>query len=189
MHEKTNTLGVPTRSDTNRAVQSQKKARSLKFRIYEEEGYTCVEKTKTLIRCAVTAQLICVFVFAYADCSPCSGSDNKYVIRSSFRTLRMCLVVFVFFFELMLYVPVNSNGHTGSCLHFMGLLPNNRMNVLNKYNHLSKPIRFICMDGLTKPLFLGRLRLERVDGRSVVYILFVILHFLCFTSVSCNLEK
>ena len=28
---------------------------------------TPVAKTKTLIRCAVTAQLICVFVFAYAD--------------------------------------------------------------------------------------------------------------------------
>ena len=28
----------------------------------------CVAKTKTLISCAVTAQLICVFVFAYADC-------------------------------------------------------------------------------------------------------------------------
>ena len=27
-----------TRSDTNRAVQSQKMARCLKFRIYEEEG-------------------------------------------------------------------------------------------------------------------------------------------------------
>ena len=25
-------------------------------------------KTKALISCAVTAQLICVFVFAYADC-------------------------------------------------------------------------------------------------------------------------
>ena len=27
----------------------------------------CVAKTKTLINCAVTAQLICVFVFAYAN--------------------------------------------------------------------------------------------------------------------------
>ena len=30
--------GFPTRSDTNRAVQPQKMARGLKFRIYEEEG-------------------------------------------------------------------------------------------------------------------------------------------------------
>ena len=36
-------FGVPTRSDTNRAVQPQKMARGLKFRIKEEEGlyYPC----------------------------------------------------------------------------------------------------------------------------------------------------
>ena len=28
----------------------------------------CVAKTKALISCAVTAQLICAFGFAYADC-------------------------------------------------------------------------------------------------------------------------
>ena len=35
--------GFPARSDTNRAVRSQKMARGLKFRIYEEEGlyYPC----------------------------------------------------------------------------------------------------------------------------------------------------
>ena len=32
------TIWVPTRSDTNGNVQLQKKARSLKFRIKEEEG-------------------------------------------------------------------------------------------------------------------------------------------------------
>ena len=31
-------FGVPTRSDTNRAVQLQKMARLLKFQIYVEEG-------------------------------------------------------------------------------------------------------------------------------------------------------
>ena len=30
-------MWFPNRSDTNQAVQSQKRARSLKFRIYEEE--------------------------------------------------------------------------------------------------------------------------------------------------------
>ena len=37
--------GFPTRSNTNRAVQSQKIARGLKFRIYEVEGlyYPCSE--------------------------------------------------------------------------------------------------------------------------------------------------
>ena len=56
-------LGFPTRSLTNRAVQSQKMAKGLKFRIKEVEG---VGKTKALISFAVTAKLICVFVFAYA---------------------------------------------------------------------------------------------------------------------------
>ena len=39
------TMWFPNRSDTNWAVQAQKLARSLKFRIYEEEGlyYPCSE--------------------------------------------------------------------------------------------------------------------------------------------------
>ena len=39
------TILVPTRSDTNRSVQSQDIARSLKFRMKEEEGlyYPCSE--------------------------------------------------------------------------------------------------------------------------------------------------
>ena len=38
-------LGFPTRSDTNRAVQTQKTATGLKFRIQEVEGlyYICSE--------------------------------------------------------------------------------------------------------------------------------------------------
>ena len=56
-----------TRSDTNQAVQSQKKPRSLKFRIKEEEMYhLCSEKTKALISCAGTEDGLyypsCVFV-------------------------------------------------------------------------------------------------------------------------------
>ena len=54
-------IWVLTIFDTNQAVQLQKKVRSWKFPI-------CVAKTKALISFAVTAKLICVFVFAYADC-------------------------------------------------------------------------------------------------------------------------
>ena len=65
-HEKTQS-GVSTRSDTNRSVLSQKQARS--FGLKKKWDCTvCVAKTKTLISCAVNAQLICVFVFAYAGC-------------------------------------------------------------------------------------------------------------------------
>ena len=63
--------GFPTRSDTNRPVQSQKQARSLKFLdLRRREIHTlstiCVAKTKALISFAVTAKLICAFVFALA---------------------------------------------------------------------------------------------------------------------------
>ena len=39
------------------------------FRLRKKRNCTiCVAKTKALISFAVTAKLICVFVFAYADC-------------------------------------------------------------------------------------------------------------------------
>ena len=58
-------MWFPNRSDTNRPVQAQKRARSLKFQILEEEElyYTCSENKG--------AKLIRVFVFAYADCWFC----------------------------------------------------------------------------------------------------------------------
>ena len=65
------TMWFPNRSDTNRSVQSQEQARSLKFQIKEEEGmyYPCSEnKGDDQLRGYRTAKLICVFVFAYADC-------------------------------------------------------------------------------------------------------------------------
>ena len=54
----------------NPPVQSQKIARSLKFRIFRKKRdcTICVAKTKALISNAVTAKLTCAFVFAYADC-------------------------------------------------------------------------------------------------------------------------
>ena len=63
------TMWFPNRFDTNRAVQAQKLARSLKFWIESRENQqSAYAKTKALISFAVTAKLICVFVFAYADC-------------------------------------------------------------------------------------------------------------------------
>ena len=57
--------GFPTMSNTNRAVQPQREARGLKYRIQEEDGlyYPCREKTMALISFAFTAKLICTFVF------------------------------------------------------------------------------------------------------------------------------
>ena len=42
LHEKKQQFGFPTRSDTNRPVQSQKQARSLKFWIEEEKALYCL---------------------------------------------------------------------------------------------------------------------------------------------------
>ena len=74
-----------TRSDTNQAVQPQTMARGCKFWIWkaEEVFYTIpAAKTKVLISCAVTAQLICIFVFAYAACCyfSCGGSYIKFLL-------------------------------------------------------------------------------------------------------------
>ena len=55
-----------TRSDTNWAVQPQNTTRGLKFGIKEDEGLYYIAKTKVLINCIVTGQLICAYVFAYA---------------------------------------------------------------------------------------------------------------------------
>ena len=57
-------LGFPTRSDTNRPVQSRKKVRILEFWVeVEVELYYSCSENKGMISCAVTAQLICVFDF------------------------------------------------------------------------------------------------------------------------------
>ena len=58
------------KSDTNRAVQAQKMGRGWKFWIWKVEVlyYIRVAKTKALTSFTVIAKLICVFVFAYADC-------------------------------------------------------------------------------------------------------------------------
>ena len=58
-------MWFPNRSDTNRSVQFQKMARDMKFWIKKvEELYYPSSENKF----AVTAKLICAFVFAYADC-------------------------------------------------------------------------------------------------------------------------
>ena len=58
--------GFPTRSDTNQAVQTQKMARGLKFRIKKVKGFhNLCRENKGANCCAVTAHLICAFVFTY----------------------------------------------------------------------------------------------------------------------------
>ena len=57
----------PTRSDTNQPYSHRIRleARDLDLR---RKGIVCVAKTEALISFAVTAKLVCAFVFAYACC-------------------------------------------------------------------------------------------------------------------------
>ena len=60
-------MWFPNRSDTNRAVQAQKRAR-LYYPSSENKGADQLRGHREADRFAVTAKLICAFVFAYADC-------------------------------------------------------------------------------------------------------------------------
>ena len=67
------------KSDTNRPVQLQKQARSLKSGGKKRRNCTIqVAKTKVLISFAVTAKLTCAFVFPYEDCWFSHGAAQMY---------------------------------------------------------------------------------------------------------------
>ena len=89
--------GFPTWSDTNQAVQLQKMARGLKFRIKKVEGlyYLCSE-TKAMISFRVNPKLICIFVLAYAKCwfshdaaHFCPFSMKKLVVGNFYEFLQL----------------------------------------------------------------------------------------------------
>ena len=79
--------GFPTTSYTNQAIQSQQMAIGLECYIYEVEGLFYVGKTKVLISCAVTAQLISCFVFAYAK--SWFSHDTAYIVASTLMILNL----------------------------------------------------------------------------------------------------
>ena len=59
---------IATRPDTNWTILPQKLARRVKFRIRKyRDCIICEVKTKWLISCAVSMQLICAFLFTYMD--------------------------------------------------------------------------------------------------------------------------
>ena len=85
-------LGFLARSDTNWPL---KMARSLKFRIQKvsKDCIIYVGKTKALINCVVTLQLIYAFVLAYAKGR--ISHDASHVISS--RNIENCLEIFITF--------------------------------------------------------------------------------------------
>ena len=73
-------LGFLTRSDSDRTVYPQKMPTVLEFWM---DFTMYVAKSKTVISCVVTAQLICVFVFTYVKS------------RFSHDTAQMTPVIFI----------------------------------------------------------------------------------------------
>ena len=60
------------------------------FEIRKERGCTIyVAKTKALISCAVTAQLICVFVFAYAKSRFSRNKAHMFITFTAHLLLRL----------------------------------------------------------------------------------------------------
>ena len=71
--------GFPTRSDTNRPVESEKQAISLKFGFKKKRDCTvCVAKSRALISFAVTAKLISAFVFFRIGKNPVYSRCGSY---------------------------------------------------------------------------------------------------------------
>ena len=86
---------------SKQAVQSQMQARSLTFRIKQEEVYCLCSKSKALISFAVTVKLICVFLFAYADC---------WFSHAEAQMISLCLSCSLSRFSLLL--PIMAKLHT-----------------------------------------------------------------------------
>ena len=85
----------PNRYDTNQTVQPQQLARSLISDIERRHHTIDGAKTRALISCAVTAQLICVFVFAYAD-PWFSGAGAHLLTMKSFGGVHVWCSMFYF---------------------------------------------------------------------------------------------
>ena len=115
----------------------------------------------SLISFAVTAKLICTFVFAYADCWFSYAvahiiSDVRLFLkymRNIFRTGYVTKKRSQWFICLICGLMSQSTAMVmlGRCLHFMG--HNIYKDVITlkmylKYYHLSKPLKLICKDAL-----------------------------------------
>ena len=69
VHEKTNNLGFRLGLTQTRLYSHRSRLEACNFGFKKKRDCTMrVAKTKALISCAVTAQLICAFGFAYAHC-------------------------------------------------------------------------------------------------------------------------
>ena len=77
--------GFLTRSHINWAVHPQKKVRSLKFQVLEEEGLYCHRsENKGADNCTADVSL-CVFVFAQAKCTGCPKKHDTFQDQLNFK--------------------------------------------------------------------------------------------------------
>ena len=67
----------------------------------------CVAKTKALISFAITAKLICVFVFAYAKCS--FSYDAAHVFYYYFLFYVHSKQLWSFWYQELILSPLNDN--------------------------------------------------------------------------------
>ena len=69
LHENSNNLGFRPGPTQTSLCSYKRWVEAINFGFRNNSNCTiCLAKTKALISCAVTAQLICAFVFAYANC-------------------------------------------------------------------------------------------------------------------------
>ena len=103
----------------------------------------------------------------YGYFSLCSNNPLLTCALIIFSSLNCWYIVFVKIYNKILKYfkrfyykrsKFSSEFHKWNMLKFMSTV----------YNHPTKPIWLICMDCLTKPLFLGRLRHERLTSNQMV---------------------
>ena len=83
LHEKTNNSGFRPGLTQIGLCSYRKGLEACNFGFNKKRNCTiCVVKTKVLISCAVTAQLICAYVFAYIRLLVfwCGGSNREYSV-------------------------------------------------------------------------------------------------------------
>ena len=91
MHEKTNNLGFRPGPTQTGLYKLRKELEALNFGFKKKRNCTIrVAKTKALISFAVTAKLICVFVFAYANCWFSHAQAQMNISEASWPILIKC---------------------------------------------------------------------------------------------------
>ena len=89
VHEKTNNLGFQPGPTQTRLYSHRRWLEAGNFEFRKSRNCTIhIAKTKALISFAVTAKLICAFVFAYADCWFSHAMAQLTLENTTIKTLK-----------------------------------------------------------------------------------------------------